>query len=614
MAKQVAEGNSSEDEYEDAAGSLPTKLFETTGYTPEVSKGLEDLERAVTLVITNNYVEAESILKDKAGKSFYHAVAHASVVFIQAALSFDRESIERSQVVTQQALDLCNKHRRTTSMWNTFSDMWYGKRLDGYTAVELHAEVFYAECSLLEALLTFLQDESMMSFIRAGLKIRSCYSMFKQCHNWIEEVTSSLSSQPLTSPIDKHFVSGIHLGVGVFNVVISLLPGRILKLLEFVGFSGDRTLGIELLTSGYHSNTCHSPLCSMALLAYYCVIAPYTGFGAYEDLTLPKDILTTQLTEFPDSGMLLFFSGRLALLQGNINEAIEKFLHSITQMSQWKKLHIVCYWELMCCYCCYGNWRAAAYYADLLYDKSRWSKATFLYQKAAFLLMAKRGEKEASSSKQSLPTATDAGGDPPFIDATDDEIREMMKKIPSLKQRIAGRSLPIEKFVINKAERYLQGESLPLCGLEMMFAWNKFDVLKKSPELAKIHLATAWEAVPAVLSQDKAGPDDFCVVHLMHGLCFWCVGRLEEAKGCLDSVVASSSGIQHDHYTAPAACWQLGVLLMEEKNYEAASKKLETARSAYKGYVLENRIHFRIHAALNAINKHKTQKQKSTIP
>ena len=38
-----------------------------------------------------------------------------------------------------------------------------------------------------------------------------------------------------------------------------------------------------------------------------------------------------------------------------------------------------------------------------------------------------------------------------------------------------------------------------------MFAWNKFDVLKKSPELAKIHLATAWEAVPAVLSQDK-GP------------------------------------------------------------------------------------------------------------
>lgn len=64
-------------------------------------------------------------------------------------------------------------------MWNTVSDMWYGKRLDGYTAggtqytyytkiycflliVELHAEVFYAECSLLEALLTFLQVSTII--------------------------------------------------------------------------------------------------------------------------------------------------------------------------------------------------------------------------------------------------------------------------------------------------------------------------------------------------------------------------------------------------------------------------------------------------------------------
>ena len=39
------------------------------------------------------------------------------------------------------------------------------------------------------------------------------------------------------------------------------------------------------------------------------------------------------------------------------------------------------------------------------------------------------------------------------------------RKVPTLKQRIAGRSLPIEKFAINKAERYLQGEAIPLCGL-----------------------------------------------------------------------------------------------------------------------------------------------------
>ena len=75
-----------------------------------MSKGLEVLQNAVKLVITNRYVEAEAILRDKwvlyvfmwTGKCFrffflcrakdnlYHGVGYALIVFIQAALSFDR--------------------------------------------------------------------------------------------------------------------------------------------------------------------------------------------------------------------------------------------------------------------------------------------------------------------------------------------------------------------------------------------------------------------------------------------------------------------------------------------------------------------------------------------
>ena len=47
----------------------------------------------------------------------------------------------------------------------------------------------------------------------------------------------------------------------------------------------------------------------------------------------------------------------------------------------------------------------------------------------------------------------------------------------------------------------------------MIFAWNKFEVLKKSPELAKLHLATVWEAVPTVLSQNK-GPHFFVLIYI----------------------------------------------------------------------------------------------------
>jgi len=42
----------------------------------------------------------------------------------------------------------------------------------------------------------------------------------------------------------------------------------------------------------------------------------------------------------------------------------------------------------------------------------------------------------------------------------------------------------------------------------------------------------------------------------------------------------SAAGLQYDHYAPPAACWQLGMLLMKEGKYNLASKKLETAKYA----------------------------------
>lgn len=41
----------------------------------------------------------------------------------------------------------------------------------------------------------------------------------------------------------------------------------------------------------------------------------------------------------------------------------------------------------------------------------------------------------------------------------------MHRGVAPLKQRIAGKSLPVEKFVIAKTERHFQGERLPLPGM-----------------------------------------------------------------------------------------------------------------------------------------------------
>ena len=45
----------------------------------------------------------------------------------------------------------------------------------------MHSELVYAECLLLRSILTFIQDENLVSFIKGGLKIRSCYQSYKEC-------------------------------------------------------------------------------------------------------------------------------------------------------------------------------------------------------------------------------------------------------------------------------------------------------------------------------------------------------------------------------------------------------------------------------------------------
>lgn len=59
--------------------------------------------------------------------------------------------------------------------------------------------------------------------------------------NYNRECLVILKSRKWESETHRvHFESGVKMGIGTFNLMISLLPGRVIKLLEFIGFSGDK--------------------------------------------------------------------------------------------------------------------------------------------------------------------------------------------------------------------------------------------------------------------------------------------------------------------------------------------------------------------------------------
>uniref|UniRef100_A0A8C7CJQ2 Tetratricopeptide repeat domain 39A n=1 Tax=Oncorhynchus kisutch TaxID=8019 RepID=A0A8C7CJQ2_ONCKI len=475
--------------------------------------------------------------------SMYHALTYATILEMQAMMTFDPEHIMAAGNTMKEAQAVCQRFRKKS----TFSNR-------NFTEEELHAEVCYAECLLQRAALTFLQDESMISFIKGGIKVRNSYQTYKELHTVLQ------SSSYVHGDNHGHFEGGVKLGVGAFNLMISMLPTRTLRLLEFVGFSGNKEFGLQQLTEGSAGQTFRSFLCNMLLLCYH----------TFMSFILGERQCVLFLCCFKGS-IFLFFAGRIEVIKGNLDAAIERFEECCEAQQQWKQFHHMCYWELMWCFTYKRHWKMAYFYADLLSKENAWSKATYAYMKGAYLSMLTREECQ------------------PFQES---EVA-LFRQVHGLKQKIAGKSLPTEKFAIRKARRYLTENpiTLPAPPLEMMYIWNGYTVIGKHKDLTEGMLKTLDEAQFSI--------DDQCLVSLLKGLCLKHLGHQEEAEAYFTLVLCNETQIKFDHYLVPNALLEHGLLCLEQGRKEEGIKLLETAKQNYKNYSMESRTHFRIQAALH---------------
>uniref|UniRef100_A0A8C7NG51 Tetratricopeptide repeat domain 39A n=1 Tax=Oncorhynchus mykiss TaxID=8022 RepID=A0A8C7NG51_ONCMY len=512
------------------------------------------------LLCSYKYLHMLSFLKIYTIKdSMYHALTYATILEMQAMMTFDPEHILAAGNTMKEAQAVCQRMSEDNCAVI-------------FTSEELHAEVCYAECLLQRAALTFLQDESMISFIKGGIKVRNSYQTYKELHTVLQ------SSTYVHGDNHGHFEGGVKLGVGAFNLMISMLPTRTLRLLEFVGFSGNKEFGLQQLTEGSAGQTFRSFLCNMLLLCYHTFMSFILGTGE-GDVEDAEKLLQPYLKQYPKGSIFLFFAGRIEVIKGNLDAAIERFEECCEAQQQWKQFHHMCYWELMWCFTYKRHWKMAYFYADLLSKENAWSKATYAYMKGAYLSMLTREECQ------------------PFQES---EVA-LFRQVHGLKQKIAGKSLPTEKFAIRKARRYLTENpiTLPAPPLEMMYIWNGYTVIGKHKDLTEGIFVMGLDCCTLCSEGTEFSIDDQCLVSLLKGLCLKHLGHQEEAEAYFTLVLCNETQIKFDHYLVPNALLEHGLLCLEQGRKEEGIKLLETAKQNYKNYSMESRTHFRIQAALH---------------
>nr|KAF6488197.1 tetratricopeptide repeat domain 39B [Rousettus aegyptiacus] len=544
----------------------------------DLESGLEECAVALNLFLNNKFTDALELLQPWAKNSMYHALGYSTIVVLQAIMTFEQQDIQNGISAMKDALQTCQKYRKKCTVVESFSSFLSRGSLEQMTEEEMHAEICYAECLLQKAALTFVQDENMINFIKGGMKIRTSYQIYKECLSILHVIQKNGVEQQFF----YEFEGGVKLGIGAFNLMLSLLPARIIRLLEFIGFSGNRELGLLQLREGASGRSMRSPLCCLTMLAFHTYISLILGTGEV-NLVEAESLLAPFLQQFPNGAIMLFYHARIELLKGNVEKAQEVFRKCITVQEEWKQFHHLCYWELMWICVFQQNWMKAYYYSDLLCKESKWSKATYVFLKAAILSMLP--EEDVMETKENVVT--------------------LFRQVDGLKQRIAGKSIPTEKFAVRKSRRYSPSLPAPvklvLPALEMMYIWNGFPVVCKRKDLSENLLLTIEKAEATIQNENFSdySADDECLVKLLKGCCLKNLQRPLQAELCFSHVIQSEKLLKFDHYLVPFTLFELAFLYKSQGEIDKAIKALETARNNYKDYSMESRLHFRIQAALH---------------
>lgn len=159
----------------------------------------------------------------------------------------------------------------------------------------------------------------------------------------------------------------IYFGYGLLQIAFSFVPPQ-LKVINFLGYQGDRDTGLECLKEARNSQDLRSLMSTIALLYYYLIIVP---FFALESSDLSEEIaaathILNENERFDQSALFLFFSGRRQRLKKKMKFAIMHYDAALRVTGLPRELKMLVMHELGLCLLIELNFHDATHYFNQL--------------------------------------------------------------------------------------------------------------------------------------------------------------------------------------------------------------------------------------------------------
>ncbi|EPQ25627.1 uncharacterized protein PFL1_06807 [Pseudozyma flocculosa PF-1] len=594
----------------------------------ELRGDVEVARKALHLFLNSRMIEAEEIVAEHADTRLYYALGYAIIATIKGFMTFEPTDLASAISLCKDSLIIANMLRKPSSSVANFGRFVRGtgqspSTLAGMDTVQKHAELVYAESLLLKAVLGIVYAGDFFAFVSEALNMRNAYGIYRSLTKYLEWA----DEKGATEGIDEDFRSGVYLGSGLISMILGLLPGKVLKIMEVFGYTGDckwalKTLskaggwsmdaGVKRPTMPQSEEGVRRQICDMGLLLYHLVISTFIPVNGV-DIGFADKVLHYNLKRYPDGVFFLYFSGRLYSTQALSEKAVKQFETARDVQKEYVQLKHICVWDLALCHMSLCEWQQAYENFKIMAEENNWSKAVYNYGRAATLYESAQGQ-DASKLEDAA---------------------ELFGKVPGLTQKIAGKSIPMEKFVARKAKKFNAYNRLLLPGLEFSYVYH---CLSNAPRfvLADDALVLVSDALaelhdvedPSRYYSGEEYYDDLALAHFLRGVCLKFIAypekhskvrpqespipedeAAEQAEMSFKTVLEHGAKLRLDHWLVYFAHYELGRLYAgmgrtadakEQLNLVLSQKTLED-RGRKGKYSLQNMVHLRANGALNAL-------------
>lgn len=239
---------------------------------------IDDAELAfkgINMLLNNGFKESDELFRKYRTHSPLMSFGASFVSFLNAMMTFEEEKMQTAFDDLRATERLCE--RDNAGVIETIKNKI--RRSDpqrsGVAMVDrLQRQILVADCQVYLAVLSFIKQE-LSAYIRGGWILRKAWKMYNKCYSDIsqlQECSKKRSSNQQVSPSPStdqanhgaaklptqktngvspealaRLKGSVSFGYGLFHLCISMIPPHLLKIVNLLGFPGDRHQGLSAL-------------------------------------------------------------------------------------------------------------------------------------------------------------------------------------------------------------------------------------------------------------------------------------------------------------------------------------------------------------------------------